>query len=98
MYSYEDRMTAVQLYIKLGKHVKATIRQLGCPAKNALKHWCREYERGHDLPAGYLRTKQRYPDEQKRIAVEHYLSHGRCLAWTMKALGYPCSRRTILKA
>ncbi|EPE93986.1 integrase catalytic subunit (plasmid) [Rhizobium grahamii CCGE 502] len=27
MYSYEDRMRAVQLYIKLGRRVKATIRQ-----------------------------------------------------------------------
>jgi len=46
-------MRAVQLYIKVGKRVKATIRQLGYPTKNALKHWCREYERGHDLSAGY---------------------------------------------
>ncbi|WP_337271530.1 IS3 family transposase [Oryzifoliimicrobium ureilyticus] len=93
MYSYEDRMRAVQLYIKLGKRVKATIRQLGYPTKNALKHWCRDYEHGHVVAAGYIRTKQRYSDEQKRIAVEHYLSHGRCLAWTIKALGYPCRQK-----
>ena len=31
MYSYEDRMRAVALYIKLGKRPKATIRQLGLP-------------------------------------------------------------------
>jgi len=29
MYSYEDRIRAVQLYIKLGKRIAATIRQLG---------------------------------------------------------------------
>ena len=29
MYSYEDRLRAVQLYIKLGKRVGVTIRQLG---------------------------------------------------------------------
>jgi putative transposase len=29
MYSYEDRVRAVALYIKLGKRPKATIRQLG---------------------------------------------------------------------
>jgi hypothetical protein len=28
MYSYEDRMRAVRLYVKLGKRIKATIRQL----------------------------------------------------------------------
>lgn len=29
MYSYEDRIRAVTLYIKLGKRTGATIRQLG---------------------------------------------------------------------
>lgn len=29
MYSYEDRIRAVELYIRLGKRVRATIRQLG---------------------------------------------------------------------
>jgi transposase-like protein len=29
MYSYEDRVRAVKLYIKLGKRTSATIRQLG---------------------------------------------------------------------
>jgi transposase-like protein len=33
MYSYEDRLRAVQLYIKLGKRVGLTIRQLGYPAE-----------------------------------------------------------------
>ena len=90
MYSYADRMWAVQLYIKLGKRLGATIRELGYPTKNALKDWYREYERHHDLAAGYVRTKPWYSDEQKRVAVEHYLSHGRCLAETRKVLGYPC--------
>ncbi|TNH94682.1 hypothetical protein [Aeromonas jandaei] len=39
MYSYADRLKAVQLYIKLGKRVGITIRQLGYPTKNALKAW-----------------------------------------------------------
>lgn len=50
MYSYEDRVRAVELYIKFGKRVRATIRQLGYPSKNALKGWSREYERCLDLP------------------------------------------------
>jgi hypothetical protein len=29
MYSYEERIRAVKLYIKLGKRLRATIRQLG---------------------------------------------------------------------
>jgi hypothetical protein len=31
MYSYDDRIRAVELYIKLGKRVAPTIRQLGYP-------------------------------------------------------------------
>ena len=50
MYSYEDRLRAVRLYIKLGKRVRLTIRQLGYPTKNALKSWHREFEKRDDLP------------------------------------------------
>lgn len=49
MYSHADRVRAVELYIKLGKRVKATIRQLGYPTKNALRNWYREYEQHRDL-------------------------------------------------
>ena len=31
MYSYEERMRAVAVYIKLGKRVRATIRVIGGP-------------------------------------------------------------------
>lgn len=44
MYSYEDRLRAVALYIMLGKCAKSTIYQLGYPSTNALKGCCREYE------------------------------------------------------
>lgn len=55
MYSYYDRLRAVQLYIKLGKRVGLTIRQLGFPTKNALKAWHRAHEQRHGLPEGYVR-------------------------------------------
>ena len=51
MFSYEDRLRAVQLYIKLGKRLGLTIRQLGYPTKNALKTWCGEYEQRLDVGA-----------------------------------------------
>ena len=34
MYPYEDRIRAVNLYIKLGKRIGGPIRQLGYPTKN----------------------------------------------------------------
>ena len=95
MYSYQDRLRAVQLYIKLGKRVGLTIRQLGYPTKNALKDWHREYEQRLHLSAGYVR-RPKYSQAQKELAVKHYLEHGRCLAATLEALGYPS--RTLLSA
>jgi len=89
MYSYEERIRAVRLYIKLGRRVAATIRQLGYPTENALKSWHREFEQHLDLPAGYARSKPAYSQEQKWLAVEHYLEHGRCISATIRALGYP---------
>jgi len=53
MYSYENRIRAVELFIKLGKRVRATIRQLGYPTKNAFKGCHLEYEQRLDLPLGY---------------------------------------------
>jgi transposase-like protein len=89
MYSYEDRIRAVQLYIKLGKRIRATIRQLGYPTKNALKSWHREYERRSALPEGYAGRPPKYSQDQKQAAIAHYLAHDRCIAATMRALGYP---------
>ena len=90
MYSDEDRIRAVKLYIKLGKRTRPTIRQLGYPTKNALKSWHREYEHSRDLQVRYARSRQKYSTEQMQAAVAHYFDHDRCIASTMKALGYPC--------
>jgi transposase InsO family protein/transposase-like protein len=95
MYSYEDRLRAVQLYIRLGKRLGLTIRQLGYPTKNALKTWYCEYEQRHDLPVGYTR-RSKFSQAQKERAVEHYLAHGRCIAATIRSLGYPS--RSLLTA
>ena len=88
MFSYDDRLRAVQLYIKLGKRVGLTIRQLGYPTKNALKAWHRAYEQHDGLPEGYVRYPK-YTQAQKDSAVDHFVSGGRCIAVTIKALGYP---------
>ena len=89
MYSYEDRVRAVELYIKLGKRIRSTLRQLAYPTKNALKGWYREYEQRLDLPVGYAGRPPKYSQAQKEAAVAHYLAHDRCIAATMRALGYP---------
>ena len=89
MYSYEERMRAVELYIKLGKRLQATIRELGYPTKNALKAWHREYERRQDLRTGSVPRPPKFSAAQKQVALEHYARQGRCISSTMRALGYP---------
>lgn len=88
MYSYEDRLRAVRLYIKLGKRVGLTIRQLGYPTKNALKGWYREYEQRKDLRAVCVR-RSKYTKAQREAAVNHYLENGRSITATIQTLGYP---------
>lgn len=88
MYSYDDRIRAVKLYIQYGKSAATTVRKLGYPSRKNLRRWYRTYARTGDLPAGYSKI-ERYSPEQKRTAVEHYLAHGSCLARTSRALGYP---------
>jgi putative transposase len=94
MYSYEHRIRAVRLYIKLGRRIAATLRQLGYPTKNSLLAWCAEFEQKQDLRRGYQRENWLYDDEEKHRAVSHYLEHGHCLAHTIRTLGYP-TRATL---
>ena len=53
------------------------------------------YEQRLDLPAGCVR-QARYSQAHKERAVEHHRDHGRCIAATIKALGYPS--RSLLSA
>ena len=88
MYSYEERMRAVELYIRLGKRLGATIRELGYPAKNALKGWHREYERRQDLrirsaprPLNSTRHKNRL--RWSIMRARGTVFHGRCVPWAI---------------
>ncbi|EQT15601.1 hypothetical protein G830_04882 [Escherichia coli HVH 176 (4-3428664)] len=67
MYSYEDRLRAVRLYLKLGRRMSATLRQLGYPTKNSLKAWLAEFERNQDLRRGYQRIKRQGNDSNLLI-------------------------------
>lgn len=77
----------MRLYFKLGKRLGATLRKLDYPTKNSLLAWCREFEQKQDLKKGYQREKWLYDAEDKRRAVEHYVTHGHCLAYTIQFLG-----------
>lgn len=87
MYSLEQRKRAVELYIKYGLRATAAIRELGYPSRAQPVSWHRErQENGGRLTD---RSLEQYTPEQKRAAVGHCLTHGRCNAFTRRELGYP---------
>ena len=92
MYSYEERMRAVQLYIKYEHSLATVMRELGYPSHQALLKWYREFIRDGDLKKKSA-SNQKYTDEQKEIALKHYLEHGKCIARTARVLGYPSRQR-----
>lgn len=57
MYSYDDRLRAVRLYIKLGKRVGLTIRQLGYAALCADEKPPLKPSAGHPLKLGSLASQ-----------------------------------------
>lgn len=89
MYSYEERKKAVELYIKFDKSASDVVRELGYPTTRMLTLWYREYLENGDLHKK-SRMQSGYTAEQKAVAVKYYQEHGRGLARTVKALGYPC--------
>ncbi|MGF6476535.1 transposase-like protein [Pantoea dispersa] len=90
MFTEADRIRAIELYFKYGRKITAVIRELGYPTERNLRRWVRAWETcGGDISC--LPRKERYSDAQKHAAVDHYLTHGCCLAYTRRTLGYPCS-------
>ena len=88
MYSYDDRIKAVKLYIQYGESAARVVRELGYPSRKNLRRWYGTYAETGDMPARYRKT-ERYSHEQKHMAVEHYFFHGCCLTRTTQTLGYP---------
>ena len=94
MYSYEERMRAVLVYIQYDHSASATVRELGYPTTKMLKRWYRDYEATGELPT-HPKRRSRYSIQQQQAAVEYFFAHGRSISRTIRALGYP--RRDALK-
>lgn len=95
MYSLEDRLRAVKLYFDLGQNAALTVRRLGYPDVTSLAHWVDEYRRNQSLH-DQKRRYNKYSDEEKKRAIYHYMTNGKNLLQTVKALGYPS--RPLLKS
>jgi putative transposase len=95
MYKYEDRMRAVQLYIKYDLNMASVIRELGYPSRQMLYNWYREFVANGALRKDDQLCHSKYNETQRRCAVQYYLDHGQSISRTIKALGYP--GRTVLR-
>ena len=95
MYTYEERMRAVQLYIKYDKSSIAVRRELGYPSRGMLYKWCREFEEGGTLRSDHDLGNSKFTEEQRERAVIYYMELGRSVSRTIKALGFP--KRTTLR-
>lgn len=89
MYSYEDRMKAVKLYIQYDHSLAAVIRELGYPSQQMLLRWYQEYAKLGDLHKAY-KDPCSFAEAQKQRAIKYCLEHGKNATRTARALGYPC--------
>lgn len=87
MFSYEQRIKAVKLYLKY-KSWAAVIHELGYPSRGALIQWVKEYSSNGKLRKIYTRRKK-YSEDEIVYAVNYYKEHGRNMAKTMRDIGYP---------
>ena len=88
MYTEEEKLRAVQLYIKYDLSTHAVLRELGYPSRNMLPRWYKEY-----IETGTVNNSnthhRKYSEEQRQQAVAYYFEHGRNRGKTIQALGYP---------
>ena len=92
-YSEEQRRSALETFIRFDHSHADTIAELGYPNRGTLRGWWREYERTGVVPVRKSVSDPTYTDAMKRAAADYYLGHGRSLARTARALGYPKSRQ-----
>jgi len=88
MYSYTDRLKAVELYIKYDLNAAAVVHELGYPSRNMLRQWHQEYIKTGGLHEKHGK-KPKYTFEQKKAVIDYYLEHGRSISRTINAIGYP---------
>ena len=92
MYSREERLKAAELYIKYDRSAAAVIHELGYPSRKLLHRWYAQYieEQRSGVLWERCRREPKYSLQQQEAAIQHFLDHGRSLARTIRALGYPC--------
>lgn len=98
MYSREQKIKAVKLWLKYDKSEADVIHELGYPSHKTLAIWHQEMQK--EKETGIIRDRfdrySIYTRKQMQDAVDYYLEHGRSLSRTVRALGYP-SKQALAK-
>lgn len=87
MYSYEDKMRAIELYLRYDRSAAAVISELGYPNRHTLRLWHMEFAKNGDLSRGRHR---RYDDLQKRAAVfftREFFRNSRVICFGFNGIG-----------
>lgn len=90
MYSAGQRAKTIETFAGLGVSTADTIAELSYPSRVTLHNWWKEYQIDGDELLEREHRRPRCSDEAKRDAVNRYPGHGKSLARTIKAIGYPC--------
>ena len=64
MFTYEERIKAVNLLIQYDLSYATVIRELEYPSRRALRNWYYEYLQNGDLSKEYVK-KPKYSEEEK---------------------------------
>lgn len=92
-FTYEQKKLAVETFIASGCKTAKTIRQLGYPGRTALANWYKDYLKHHEVRPAADET----PFEERKRAVDFYLSHDKDARLTLDTLGYPKTFPTLYK-
>lgn len=87
MYTQEQKLKAIELYIKSKLSVRVVISTLGYPSPNMLRNWYRSYLRGEEAQ----QRKSKYTEEYKQSIIDSYYSNCENITVTAKQNGLPRS-------
>jgi transposase-like protein len=96
MYTREQKIKAINLYIKYDHSITAVIRELGYPSYKMMYNWYKRYLEEKETGVVWKNRagKTKYSEEQRLAAVNYYKNNGKNFARTIRALGYP-DRNTL---
>ena len=94
MYTREERMKAVELYIKHKRNATPVIRALGYPSRESLPRWHKIYmeEKRTGILHDGLFWLLKYPLEKRKYAVDCCRENGWNFTKTSAEIGYPYSK------